>query len=423
MKALSKFRTLSKTVAKNAKAERVGFFKRLLWDMDDPSMQLVDDYAPKCYGIELSDRLLWQTCVANFDISRPEDSTFYTGRPSQPAFQDMNFSAIYKTCSTNVGQMLTDDEPRVVLWQTCGDQLADCDPLDPRGLIMAYEENGRVLPVVSDFDCFTMGTRGVAYNTPLPEEQIELLKWCVSQIGQVLDERNGASPKNTIETDWTSHWLEVLKSSSTEGFHPTVPRFGFGDAQSYSIMENAVKQLGDTGAVRHGAESLNYYFPQDLDDKFLIVSDTLPGKALWKYVNGKELREFLLQKIQEGFTFPLNPKWILCDGWKEVYDSLLASDNANIQKALDIWFPPGTGVRETIESIQKRHPDGFPQGEKDEDMDGTAAMDLATLKLERYMVVRYARIKLHAGLVFRRLLRQVRLARISYPKPTIMIRD
>ena len=27
------------------------------------------------------------------------------------------------------------------------------------------------------------------------------------------------------------------------------------------------------GAVRHGAECFNFYFPQDLDDEFLVVWD------------------------------------------------------------------------------------------------------------------------------------------------------
>ena len=52
-------------------------------------------------------------------------------------------------------------ERRVVLWQTCGGmELPDLDPMDLSGLIRACEENNRVLPVVSDFDCFTIGTQG-----------------------------------------------------------------------------------------------------------------------------------------------------------------------------------------------------------------------------------------------------------------------
>ena len=194
-------------------------------------------------------------------------------------------------------------EPRVVLWQTCGGkELPDLDPFDPRGLIMAFEENGRVLPVVSDFDCFTIGTRGVMYATPLLDEQAELLKWCISRIESVLDRLSGDESCST--SSWTSLWLDVLKESAKEAFHPDVSPFGFGDAKSYSsIMECAVSHLETNGAVR-------LHFPQDLDDEFLIVSDKLPGKGPWKYVNEAELRKFLLEMIDEGYTFQLNPKWI-----------------------------------------------------------------------------------------------------------------
>lgn len=49
---------------------------------------------------------------------------------------------------------------------------------------------------------------------------------------------------------WSVMWLEVLKKSS---FHPEMPRFGFADPVSYSIVENAVERLNLSGAVRHGA--------------------------------------------------------------------------------------------------------------------------------------------------------------------------
>lgn len=66
----------------------------LLWDMDDPSIQTIDDYAPGSYGIELPDCLLWMACIVDSDISYPEGSEYFTGRPSEPAFQDMKFIAI-----------------------------------------------------------------------------------------------------------------------------------------------------------------------------------------------------------------------------------------------------------------------------------------------------------------------------------------
>ena len=42
-----------------------------------------------------------------------------------------------------------------------------------------------------------------------------------------------------------------------------------------------------------------------------------PGPwAAWEPVVAFELRAFLIARIADGFVFPLNPKWILCDeGW------------------------------------------------------------------------------------------------------------
>ena len=33
----------------------------------------------------------------------------------------------------------------------------------------------------------------------------------------------------------------------------------------------------------------------------------------WRYLSLPELRQFLIARVRDGFTFPLNPKWILCD--------------------------------------------------------------------------------------------------------------
>ena len=134
----------------------------------------------------------------------------------------------------------------VVLMQT-----EDTRALDPRTLVMAYEEVGKVLPVVSDFDCFTMGTEGVRYSTPLPDDQIELLKWCVENAEGVLKEQH----ESDTPMSWTMRWLEVLKVSADKGFHPVIPRFGFGDKKSYEMMKGAVsRSVNVNGAVRHGAE-------------------------------------------------------------------------------------------------------------------------------------------------------------------------
>ena len=202
--------------------------------------------------------------------------------------------------------------------------------------------------------------------------------------------------------------VEVLKQEASNGFVPEVPEYGFGDPKSYGIMEKAAKKLIDTGAVRHGSECFNYYFPQEIDDYFLLVSDTL-SPVPWKYVNVTELQTILSQKIREGFVFPLNPKWILCDpGWKKVYDELLKSDALYADLSKDVWFPPHSGVRTKIEEICKRHPYGFQQHfgnhhggslvgnhstgysplrrnlDRGVAMTGTIAFDLATLEFDQF---------------------------------------
>jgi len=158
--------------------------------------------------------------------------------------------------------------------------------------------------------------------------------------------------------------------------------------------------------VRHGAECFNYSFPQELDDEFLVISDTLPGKVAWKYVNGEELRSFLGDRIDEGFCFPLNPKWVLADnGWKEVYDKMMASKDEEIQKSLETWYPQESGIRERIEAIHQRHPDGFytTGSQVFKQMEGMEAMNLAENELRRYLVIRRATTKLRAALMFGKL--------------------
>jgi hypothetical protein len=112
--------------------------------------------------------------------------------------------------------------------------------------------------------------------------------------------------------------------------------------------------MSTSGAVRHGAESFNYYFPQELDDEFLVISNDINGKGNlpWKYVGVDELQDFLLRQAENGYSFPLNPKWVLVDaGWKELYDRLLKSENLHVKAAMDVWYQPESGLREQIERI------------------------------------------------------------------------
>ena len=126
----------------------------------------------------------------------------------------------------------------------------------------------------------------------------------------------------------------------------------------------------------------------------LVISDTLPGNVKWKYVNVPELQDILITKIGEGFTFPINPKWVLCDpGWRRVYDKLLASKKPNVQDSINCWLPPETGLREEIDAISARHPLGF-EGSLDSHCEGTEAMDLMQDDLERYLKIQRAWRKL-----------------------------
>ncbi len=388
--------TLSKRMLSNKfveDEEREALLTDLLWEVDDWEVYELDENG---FGLDVPERVFMEAYITRQDISRRGEEEI--GRPSEPAFQDMNFHSarIY----TGVG-------PRTVVLQTSEDERV----LRPQTLVVAYEEQGKVLPVASDFDCFVVGTRGVVYDEPMAKDQIDLMKWLIGQIENVL-----AGPRSG--KNWTSRWLEVLKENSSKGFHPEVPRYGFGDPKSTAIVEGGVARFAyqRNGAVRHGAECFNYYFPQELDTHFLVISDTLPGKIPWKYVDAEELKAMLLEKIDEEFCFPINPKWILADkGWKRIYDKMLVSPCEDTQISMETWYPKDSGIREMIEDVHQRFPDGFSR--KIENISfrksmlrvGSEAMHLAQEELHlaedelrRYILLRKAKIKLRAVFLFKK---------------------
>ena len=110
-----------------------------------------------------------------------------TGRASEPAFMDMNLHSVRG-----------DSMPNVVLYQF---DLAD--PMNPLGLLIAYSE-AKVKPVCSDFDTFTVGSRGVPYE-PLPsgEDGVELVNWCLTHAEKLI-----AQPTSK---GWMSRWLGVIE--------------------------------------------------------------------------------------------------------------------------------------------------------------------------------------------------------------------
>ena len=216
-----------------------------------------------------------------------------------------------------------------------------------------------------------------------------MLNWCIDEIEGIL-----ASPQE--EVGWTRRWLEVKKKVCFGKMHSEVPEFGFADPQSYAVMKAAVRRLRGNGAVRHGPECFNYAFPQELDDKYLVISETLPGQVPWKYVDSDELIGILCDKVDEGFTFPLNPKWILCDeGWKRVYDKLVVSTSPHVQDSIAIWYPPM--VQDRIADIASKYPCGFGKTNPTTGSNGVS-VDLAEHELRQYKTYRDGRDKLKMAL-------------------------
>ncbi len=140
----------------------------------------------------------------------------------------------------------------------------------------------------------------------------------------------------------------------------------------------------------------------------------------WKYVDIDELKEILAKKIADGFAFPLNPKWILCDeGWKDLYDKLFASEAPNVQDAMNVWYP--ADVRERIAAISSKYPVGYGDscdGNQDTVAEGSGSKkmkrrsaiadyeqfnaEIAELELERYKNGRSGVNKLRKALLVSR---------------------
>ena len=149
-----------------------------------------------------------------------------------------------------------------------------------------------------------------------------------------------------------------------------------------------------------GPEAFNYGFPQELDDEYLVISDQFHGVP-WKYVNSSELIQILCERIDEGFTFPLNPKWILCDvGWKGVYDRLLASCRPNVQESMDVWYPQE--VRDKIARISSKYPRGFEwqpsAAAKRKSTDVGIRTDLAMLELRSFLTRQNGRRNINSSI-------------------------
>ena len=327
------------------------------------------------YGLDVPQRLLWEACVMRWDITRTGE--LVTGRVSEPAFMDLNLKALRDGSS-----------PSAALWQ---DDVEDA--LNPLRLLMAHEEDVHgVRPVASDLDAFLIGSKGMDPGPPIADDQVDLSRWLLSKMDEVL-----STPSRQ---GWTKRWLEVVKAAATQGFHPTMPAFGYGDPTTYDIIANIVDATSNSGAVRHGPECFNYYFPQAMDETYLVVWEGFThfyGRrhTPWQYVSADGLREFLLARVDDGYSFPLNPKWVVCDpGWAEVFDKLCRAPHAKGQLAT--WLPPHSGLREKLGDLVRQHPNGFrPAVERDEDIE-IIDQDVADWELHRHIVFRRAKLKLRA---------------------------
>lgn len=292
-----------------------------------------EKFEPQVFGLNISGALLHEIYLMKPDLSPSVE--WETGRKSEPAFMNMNLHAV---CQHS--------RPEIVLFQH-----DEADPMNPRGLLIAYAEK-TVKPVVSDFDAFLVASRNMHYQR-LPKEQAELVNWCLNRVESVL--------KTPGSESWTTRWLGVLKEESDKGFHPHVPEFGFGDPTSISLIGDVVTHTAACGAVRHGAECFNFYFPQELDEDYLVVWEGFPAKP-WEYVAEKELREFLLKRCEAGYRFPVNPVWPVRDpGWYEVLQALkrCSIETGDKEDTLDSWYPLESGILDQIERIHEAHPKGF----------------------------------------------------------------
>jgi len=307
-----------------------------------PQIFLIHAHEPKSFGLDVPEAVVREAYIMRPDLSPMVG--WETGRPSVPQFMDMNLHGVRG-----------DSLPRVVLYQH---DLSD--PMNPHGLLIAYAE-AAVKPVCSDFDTFTVGSKGMSYEA-LPSNQLHLVHWELDQTEHIM------SVAASESTGWSGHWLRVIKAAEDQGYHPKYPsRFGFGEATSTRLIADVVNATSLCGAVRHGAECFNFWFPQELDKDYLIVWDgfgeagwtpTSAGKLPWQSAKEPELRQFLLDRAREGFSFPINPVWPARNpGWYEVLQAL--QKHPDTRENLERWYPAEAGVIQKIEKLHAAYPQGF----------------------------------------------------------------
>lgn len=176
-----------------SKAEKgaADYRHRLKVSDDNLKLETVDEYAPKFYGLDVGERLFWEAYVIERECSRPMGTEWQIGRKSSVHFMNGNLNSTRKAMDAQ-----SSSARRVVVYQKCR-----CDPMEPRMLLVAYEENGTVLPVVSDFDLFLLGSRRLDYKCTISDEHLELLQWLIRNIRKLLDEQNSSPRKKKHRVD------------------------------------------------------------------------------------------------------------------------------------------------------------------------------------------------------------------------------
>jgi hypothetical protein len=302
-----------------------------------PEIVVENTYSPECWGLNIPEPL-----VSEAYIQRQELGAYVgwnSGRKSDPAFMDMIMQSIRDTSS----------QPQIVLYQ-----LDDSQPMNPFGLVLAHAEN-TVKPVVSDLDLLTFGSKGMQFQ-PLPAESVRLAMWSLDRTAEIIPYRNAHS--------WTERWTMVLHELAETGQCVDAPDHGCGDQASVDFIRSMAEHVACSGAVRHGPECFNFHFPQELDSEFLIVWDGL-GETPWKYVDQAGLRHFLMTRINEGYTFPLNPIWPIRDpGWFEIFRALCVGRYSG--QSLESWYPPGSGMLRKVETMCENFPESFVQLDAEE---------------------------------------------------------
>jgi len=301
-----------------------------------------DDHSEAAFGLTVPEYLFREFYLIQPDLSPMLG--WETGRASQPAFLNFNLHTVR---IQKDGTALSD--PPACLYQ-----FDKGDPLNPSGLLVAYAEEIHVKPVVSDFDTFLIGSQGAKPFESLIEEQRALMMWSLRKMEKVLLDKNGGIGDKD-HFNWTGAWLSKVLDPEVKKLDPfkvpAMPKFGFGDPTSLSLINAVVDELAECGAVRHGAECFNFYFPQELDEEFLVVWDgyeNITGRP-WETLNEQKLLKFLSERVDEDFVFPLNPVWMVRDGqngWSDLFDQILTNNHTN--ERIKCWYN-----QETIDTIKE----------------------------------------------------------------------